>query len=323
MPVSFISLSTNIDYHDEYTEYLRTNDSSGDESVPLMADGWNETQGALTSTSGRDIATNGAAGQAYAGRFLANRTGSIHGVSIKLKKTGSPAGNLQAKIYNTTGTYPADYPEILSGTLALGAESGDDIVTEASLTITTEETAASTPVPCDSLTTDFTFIPFEFTTPVALTAGTYYWIVITADGDYAYTNGVTEVVCYTGVYTNSAGLTAIQPLDIQAADGSWNHKPAADECLSFQIQYKVYIYLGCSRPAQGFKAYINPAYANARAATATLQYGRYAGDAIGWTPVADLTDGTAASGKTQAQTGSLAFTSPTTQKPVFINGLSL
>ena len=323
MPVSFISMATHIDYHDEYTQYLRTNDTSDDESIPLMADGWNQTQGDKLYGSYHDLKTNGETNQAFAGRFKANRTGSIHGVSFKLKKNGNPAGNLLAKIYSATGTYPDDYPEVASGIPYLGAESGDDIITESGSTITTENTATSTPVPCASLTTEFSFIQFDFTSPVELTAETYYWIVITADADYVCSTGVTEVHCYYEYYTNSSGLTPIKSMDYQAADGSWNHKPALDLCLTFQIQYKVYIYLGCTRPAQGFNFYINSEYCNVRAASLTLQYGRYSADEIAWTPVSDLSDGTTSSGKSQAQTGACAFTLPTAQKPIFINGLSL
>ncbi|MDP3129856.1 MAG: hypothetical protein Q8N15_00840, partial [Bacillota bacterium] len=323
MPVAFVSLATHIDYHDEYTSYLRTSETAADESLPLMVAGWNQSQGTLTTPGSRDLAANGADGQALAGRFLAARNGYIHGVSIKMKKTGAPAGNLVAKMYSATGTYPDDYPNIIAAITDLGAESGDEIITEAGDAITIEGTATSTPVPCDSLTTDFTYIRFDFPSPVAVDAEIYYWIVITADSSYAYANGVTEVVVYTALYTNTSGLTAIKTLDVMDAGGTWNHKPATDECLSFQVQYKVYVYLGCTRPAQGFKHYIDAALANARAATPSLEYGGYSGDEIGWTGVSGLTDATDSSGKTQAQTGEVAFTQPAGQMPVFINGMSM
>jgi len=322
-PASFVSMSTHIEYHDEYTRYLRTDDKTSDESLPLMADGWNQTQGTLTTASSRDLASNGADAQAYAGRFQASRNGYIHGVAIKLKKTGNPAGNLVAKIYSAAGTYPADYPDVASGIPYLGAESGDDLITESGDTITSENTATSDPVACDSLTDDFTYIRFTFPSPVELTAEIYYWIILTADPSYVYADGVTEVVCYTANYTNSSGLTPLQALDIQAADDSWNHKVSTDEFLSFQIQYKVYVYFGTTRPAQAFKCYIDSAYANACTAALSLEYASYGKDEIDWTAVSGLTDGTASAGVTMAKTGTLSFTQPSDQRPVFINGMSL
>jgi len=82
--------------------------------------------------------------------------------------------------------------------------------------------------------------------------------------------------------------------------------------------YRTYIYLGAIMPLDGFKAYIGTA--NTTAGTMSVDYW----GSSGWTAVSSLSDGTAASGKPLAQTGSVTFTSTaTTARASIIKGLQL
>lgn len=71
-----------------------------------------------------------------------------------------------------------------------------------------------------------------------------------------------------------------------------------------------YAYIGSTRPIAGLKFYVKTANATAATVAATYWNG------TSWASVSSLTDGTAATGKTLAQTGSLTFTSTvSTAKP--------
>ncbi len=76
-----------------------------------------------------------------------------------------------------------------------------------------------------------------------------------------------------------------------------------------------YAFIASTRPIAGAKFYIKTA--NATAATANAFYW-----AASWTPVTNLVDGTALTGKTLAQTGSVTFdTTVSEAKPKVINGV--
>lgn len=65
----------------------------------------------------------------------------------------------------------------------------------------------------------------------------------------------------------------------------------------------VYMYIGSVRPLDGFKLYVNTANTSASSMSA------YYWNGSGWTAVSSLSDGTSASSKSLAQTGSVTFTS--------------
>jgi hypothetical protein len=270
---AFVSCATSLTDHVDYTEPVRTDETTDAASLPLAVVQGSEREYAL----GRDLAANAADYQALCARFKAQRTGKIHGVTFKLKKTGAPAGNLYAMLYTSTGTYPDNYPN-------------------------TQEGANSNLVACSTLSTSYTDIHFTFAADLPdVTAGTYYYIILKADATYAYVDGVTEVVAGYFNYSTETKNTAYQ-----AAAGAWNNWLSNRAQLDFQVHYKVYLYLGTTRAAAGFKFSIDAAAKNTRT-TPDLLAEMWAGSA--WAYCANITDGTVSTGSTMAQTGTVSFDS--------------
>lgn len=239
--------------------------------------------GALTDcTDANAIATNGAAYQAYAVRFKATYTGSIHGVTLYMKRTGSPGGNITVGIYTSTGTYPtADEPNTITGSAA---------------------TVAASAIGTSAEYVDFEYATTHVTFPITglpeVTAGTYYWIVVSADG--SYTADASNKV---EVYSYNDDTVELDSSCYMKADSSWDKYGAADETrIDFQVHYKVLLYIGTTRPIKGIKWYIDEG--NDRAATPAIDYW----DDEEFVTAGTVTDGTSASSCTLSKTGSMTFT---------------
>ena len=81
-----------------------------------------------------------------------------------------------------------------------------------------------------------------------------------------------------------------------------------------------YVYLGTSRPPQGFR--FNVANPNTTAATMVAEAAAYSTGSIAFSAMT-ISDGTASGGKTIAQSGKMTISAGAPAAPVFINGLSL
>lgn len=121
-----------------------------------------------TNTTGIDLASGSVANSLLAQRFQLKHAAPSGRISLYLKKTGSPAGYLQAKVYSSDGS---DLP---SAVVANGASEG---------------------VPMSSLSTSYGWVDFDFDLDARpeLNTSTSYHLVLAATG-YTYTDGTTEVI---------------------------------------------------------------------------------------------------------------------------------
>ena len=141
------------------------------------------------------------------------------------------------------------------------------------------------------------------------------------NGHVVYSNGVETKIWggnetrITAFYTGSAASTTTTTVITKPADYSeklTNSSPT-DTCTLTK-----YFFIGTTRPVSGFKFYVGTANTADSTTAATYWNGAE------WTAVASAVDGTAAGGKSFAQTGSYTFTSTVaTAKPRYINGLVL
>uniref|UniRef100_A0A6H1ZA87 Putative baseplate wedge initiator n=1 Tax=viral metagenome TaxID=1070528 RepID=A0A6H1ZA87_9ZZZZ len=100
-----------------------------------------------------------------------------------------------------------------------------------------------------------------------------------------------------------------------SSSARWTSNFTPDTTPYGSTTYSCYAYLGCLRPIKGAKFYIGTA--NATAATVTAKYW----DGSSFTTVSSQVDGTSASSKTLAQTGSITFDSTvSTAKLKYFNG---
>lgn len=121
-----------------------------------------------TNTTGVDLASGSVANSLLAQRFQLKHAAPAGRISLYLKKTGSPTGYLQAKVYSSDGN---DLP---SAVIANGSSQG---------------------VPMSSLTTSYGWVDFDFDMDARpeLNVSTSYHLVLVATG-YTYADGTTEVV---------------------------------------------------------------------------------------------------------------------------------
>jgi len=94
-------------------------------------------------------------------QFVPSVTASCNQIDLDLKKIGTPSGNVKVKLYSDN----SDAPNIQIGDV-------------------------SNNVACSGISTSFTYIPFTLSTPIALTSGTKYWIVLDCDYSISTDNNI-------------------------------------------------------------------------------------------------------------------------------------
>lgn len=121
-----------------------------------------------TNSTGVDLTSGSVANTNLGMRFQLKQAAPVGRISLYLKKTGSPAGYLQASIYSDDGSSLPD---------AVVTNGASDGVTMA------------------SLSTSYGWVDFDFDMNARpeLDASTSYHIVLTSSG-YTYTDGTTEVI---------------------------------------------------------------------------------------------------------------------------------
>lgn len=107
--------------------------------------------------------------------FTPALSGSLNRVELYLKRIGSPSGNIWVEIHSD-GADPTAAAQQGSDSATVNATSG--------------------------VSTSYDYVAFDFVTPIVLTPGTEYWMLLY--GDYSY--GSTDNV-YWGVDTSSPSYT--------------------------------------------------------------------------------------------------------------------
>lgn len=130
------------------------------------------TATSYTNDTDRDFTTTGAgASEKYAIKFTTGpRVHGLRSVTVRLGKTGAPAGTIHAEIWTNVAGSP-------------GAQVNDD-----SATVTNTDLSAA----ADGADVTFSWIDYQVGNGTSLTASTDYWLVLSTTG-YTYTNGATEV----------------------------------------------------------------------------------------------------------------------------------
>lgn len=126
----------------------------------------------------------------------------------------------------------------------------------------------------------------------------------TITGNTSAATGVVDTVTVTsGTW---GGGTAAGTICMYSVTGIWQNaetiKQGIDTVGTSSSTCSVSVRIGTTRPAKGFKIYVGTANASTATVTGTTW------DGSSWAALAALSDGTASSGKTLAQTGSITFT---------------
>ena len=176
-------------------------------------------------------------------------------------------------------------------------------------------------------------------TPGELVINQWYHIEIVENGNdyYIFVNGVQRAYLsdtdrtIAGGYTGSVYIgrdPQVTGYDLGITSNAWldefrvsNNARHTANFLPPQGAYGnntiTYAYIGSTRPIAGIKFYVKTANTTASSVTASYWSG------ASWITVGSIVDGTAASGKTLAQTGSLTFTSTvSTAKPKILYNIA-